>query len=137
MRVFACTASILCAAGALAAFGPGASAQTLQSRAEKWHCDVVTTYSCQPEGCEPASFDPIASDPNAADIDIDFVTRKYERPPWTVQTFKPRVEGGLTVFLLPDDTVYALVNNDGSDFLEVRSNGYWSMTSFGSCTPKE
>ena len=115
---------------------PAARAQSLESRSAKWHCDVVTTYSCQVQGCEPGSFDPQVIDPNAADVDIDFTTKQYVRAGWAAQQFTARVEKGITAFFLPDATVYAIVRNDGKEFVEARSNGYWTMSSFGSCRPQ-
>ena len=126
------TAAVLAAA----ALNAPAYAETLEARSAKWHCDVVTTYSCQVQGCEPFTFDPQGTNPNDNDVDIDFTAKQYARQGWPVQTFNARVEGDITTFLLPEDTVYALVKNDGTEFLEVRSNGYWSMSSFGSCRPQ-
>jgi len=129
------TASALAGIAAGAAVTGAAQAQSLESRAPAWHCDVTTTYSCQAQGCEPDSFDPDIKNPNERDVDVNFKTKSYVRQGWAPQKFAPRVEGDLTVFLLPDDTVYAIVKNDGGGFMEVRSNGLWSMSSFGNCTP--
>lgn len=127
------TVAVMAAAAASAA---PAYAQSLESRSAKWECDVVTTYSCQVQGCESFSFDPQGTNPNDNDVNIDFTTKQYARQGWPAQKFNSRVEEGITVFFLPEDTVYALVRNDGKEFLEVRSNGYWSMSSFGSCRPQ-
>ena len=131
------TASILAGITAGALMTGAARAQSLESRANAWHCDITTTYSCQTGGCEPDSFDPTIPNPNERDVDVNFKTKTYTRQGWAPQRFIPRVEDDLTVFLLPDDTVYAIAKNDGSGFLEARSNGEWTMSSFGTCTPSK
>jgi len=115
---------------------PAAAASPLAQRASKWWCGFKIQYSCRRDGCEPYTFDPLAKRPDENGLAIDFQNKTYKRPGGKPHPFTARVKGDETRLLVPAQTAFLRIANDGSKFVDVISDGDWSISSFGSCRPR-
>lgn len=106
--------------------------RTIDIRAPRWRCIVDRQFACTPDSC--------SSREQSLTLLLDFQSGTYRRclgntcdkynmhsKKWGIYTVVAMErEGGSFLMLL----------NDGSEFTESISQGIWTLTGFGRCSPE-
>lgn len=105
---------------------------SIEKRASRWHCTVEKQFACTPDNCSPRQQD--------LTLLLDFQKAMYQRCfSNTCDKYKMQIkQWGIysIVSLEREGGSYFMVLNDGSEFTESISQGMWTMTAFGRCSPE-
>lgn len=116
---------------ALIAQPTDASDQPMSQISSKWKCKVLKQYACTLQECNERK-------PELS-IYINFGSNEYKRctkNQCDTYKFNSNNSGIYTAInVIREGGAYFIVVNDGSEFTESISQGMWTMSAFGQCTP--